>query len=311
MKERVYISGSTGMVGRNIIENLDTERFEIIAPHSVDLNLINYESIKRFLQKVQPDYVVHCAGKVGGIQANVKDSYGFFTENILMGINIVKACVETGIRNFLNLSSSCSYPYNAPIPFREDYVFSGKLEPTNEGYAIAKAAILKMCEFVTKQFEELSYKTIVPCNLYGKYDKFGREISHMIPAVIKKLHFAKENNIKNVEIWGAGTARREFMFATDLAIMVNKILNNFKILPPVMNVGLGYDYTINEYYETIAKVIGYKGGFFHDLTKPAGMERKLLDVSLQKSYGFEAIYSLEEGIRETYKYYLEGSIYAV
>ena len=311
MKKRIYVSGSTGMVGRNIIENLDSERFEILTTKSSELNLINYEQVKKYLEENRPDYIIHCAGKVGGIQANIKDSYGFFTENMLMGINLVKASVESGIKNFLNLSSSCSYPYNAPNPLKEDYVFAGKLEPTNEGYAIAKASILRMCEFITRQFEELNYKTIVPCNLYGKYDKFGEKNSHMIPAVIKKLHYAKENNISNVEIWGDGTARREFMYATDLAIMVNEILKDFEKFPTVMNIGLGYDYTVNEFYETIAKIVGYNGTFSHDLTKPAGMKQKLLDISLQKSFGLEAKHTLEAGVKETYKYYLERELQCV
>ena len=190
-------------------------------------------------------------------------------------------------------------------PLKEEYVFDGKLEPTNEGYAIAKASITKMCEFVTRQFNGYNYKTIIPCNLYGRYDKFGENNSHMIPAVIKKLHLAKENNINVVEIWGSGNARREFMYAGDLAQMVNYIVKNFEKMPPVLNVGLGYDYTVNEYYEIIAKIVGFNGTFVHDTAKPEGMKQKLLDITKQKEFGLKSIYSIEEGIKETYKYYLE------
>ncbi len=293
------------MVGRNILQNLEEDGFEILKTRSSELNLLHYDEIKNYLNENKPDFVIHCAGKVGGIQANIKDSYGFFTENMLMGINLVKAAKEAEIKNLLNLSSSCSYPPKCENPLKEEYVFDGKLEPTNEGYAIAKASITKMCEFVTRQFNGYNYKTIIPCNLYGRYDKFGENNSHMIPAVIKKLHLAKENNINVVEIWGSGNARREFMYAGDLAQMVNYIVKNFEKMPPVLNVGLGYDYTVNEYYEIIAKIVGFNGTFVHDTAKPEGMKQKLLDITKQKEFGLKSIYSIEEGIKETYKYYLE------
>lgn len=304
---KIYITGSTGMVGKNIIENLD-KKYEILTSSSKEVNLLDYYQIKNFLEINKPDFVIHCAGKVGGIQANIKDSYGFFTENMLMGLNLVRAAKEVGIKNFLNLSSSCSYPPQAPNPLKEESVFDGKLEPTNEGYAIAKASITKMCEFLTRQFEGYRYKTIIPCNLYGKYDKFGENNSHMIPAVIKKLYFAKINNLPEVEIWGDGLARREFMYATDLALMVNKIIENFDKMPNIMNVGLGYDFSVNEYYEIIAKIVGYKGTFTHDLSKPAGMKQKLLDISLQTDFGIKPQFTLEEGVKKTYEYYIEKEL---
>lgn len=303
-KLKIYISGSTGMVGKNIIDNLDKTKFDILTTKSNEVNLLNYEEIKNYLYFNKPDFIVHCAGKVGGIQANIKDSYGFFTDNILMGINLVKSAKENEIKNFLNLSSSCSYPPSAPNPLKEDSVFDGKLEPTNEGYAIAKASITKMCEFLTRQFEGYNYKTIIPCNLYGRYDKFGEHNSHMLPAVIKKLHHAKLNKIKTVDIWGDGESRREFMYAGDFAQIVVKIIERFEEIPTIMNVGLGYDYSVNEYYNAVAKIIDFKGEFTHDLTKPSGMKQKLLDISLQKSLGLEYSHSLENGIQKTYEYYL-------
>lgn len=304
MKKKIYITGSTGMVGRNIIENLNKNKFEILTTKSSEVNLLFFDQVKNFLNQTKPDIIIHCAGKVGGIQANIKDSYGFFTDNILMGINLVKAAKECDIKDFLNLSSSCSYPPSATNPLKENSIFDGKLEPTNEGYAIAKASVTKMCEFLTRQFEGYNYKTIIPCNLYGKYDKFSEKNSHMIPAVIKKLHNAKLNNIDNVKIWGDGTARREFMYAGDLAQMINYILENFERMPNIMNTGLGYDFTVNEYYEIIAKIVGYTGSFSHDLTKPSGMKQKLLDISKQTEFGIKSMFSVENGIKETYDYYL-------
>ena len=305
MNKKIYVAGSTGLVGKNIIEYLTKDGYEILTTRSHDVNLLNFDEIKKYLSDAKPDFIIHCAGKVGGIQANIKDSYGFFTENMLMGLNLVRAAKECGIKNFLNLSSSCSYPPQAPNPLKEESVFDGKLEPTNEGYAIAKASITKMCEILTRQFEDYQYKTIIPCNLYGKYDKFGENNSHMIPAVIKKLHNAKVNNIEEIEIWGDGTARREFMYAEDLAQMVSYIIKHFDSMPNVMNTGLGYDYSVNEYYEIIAKVIGYTGKFKHDLSKPAGMKQKLLDISRQSEFGIKPKFSLEDGIQRTYEYYLK------
>ena len=222
-----------------------------------------------------------------------------------MGVNLVRAAKEIGIKQFLNLSSSCSYPCNAHNPLREDIVFEGKMEPTNEGYAIAKASILKMCEYVNSQFSGYSYKTLIPCNLYGRWDKFGEKKSHMVPAIIKKIHNAKINNIKNIDIWGSGNVKREFMYAADLANLIELAIQNFEKLPDKMNVGLGYDYTVNEYYKTIAQIIGYEGDFSHDLTKPEGMTQKLLDISKQTQFGFQPKFSLEEGVKLTYEFYLE------
>ncbi len=308
MKTKIYISGGSGLVGKNIIENLDNSKYEILHPSSSELNLLNTDAVKKFLNHNKPDIVIHCAGKVGGIQANMINQFDYFTENILMGLNVVKSAKEAGVRRFLNLSSSCAYPAKAPNPLTEDLIFTGKFEQTNEGYAIAKTAILKMCDFITNQFDGFFYKTIIPCNLYGKYDKFGESNSHMIPAVIKKLYFAKINKSESVEIWGTGKSRREEMFASDFAIIISEILDRFDEMPNIMNIGSGYDYSINDYYKIIAKVIGYNGKFTHDLTKPEGMQQKLMDVSKQKSLGLKLKYSLEEGIKETYEYFLKNEL---
>ena len=308
MKTKIYISGGSGLVGKNIIENLDNSKYEILHPSSSELNLLNTDAVKEFFKHNKPDIVIHCAGKVGGIQANMINQFDYFTENILMGLNVVKSAKEAGVRRFLNLSSSCAYPAKAPNPLTEDLIFTGKFEKTNEGYAIAKTAILKMCSFITSQFDGFFYKTIIPCNLYGKYDKFGESNSHMIPAVIKKLYFAKINKLESVEIWGTGKSRREEMFASDFAIIISEILDRFDEMPNIMNIGSGCDYSINDYYKIIAKVIGYNGKFTHDLTKPEGMQQKLMDVSKQKSLGLKLKYSLEEGIKETYEYFLKNEL---
>ena len=301
---RIYITGGTGLVGSNIIENENIKQCTIIAPKHSELDLLNFNEVKNFIKEEKPNLIIHTAGQVGGIQANIKDPYGFFTNNTVIGLNLVRAAKEIGIKNLLNLSSSCSYPCDISKVLSEEMILTGPFEPTNEGYAIAKTAILRMCEYVTKQFEGFHYKTLIPCNLYGRYDKFSPKNSHLIPAIIRKLHEAKLNNINEVDIWGDGLARREFMYAGDFAEIVVKVIQNFEQIPTTLNIGLGRDYSVNEYYETVAKIVGYKGKFIHDLTKPSGMKQKLLDISKQKSLGFNSRYTLKEGIAKTYDYFL-------
>ena len=306
---RIFISGATGLVGRNVIERLSLENnIELLTPTSSELNLLDYTKVSEYINTHKPDVIIHCAGKVGGIQANMKDLYGFLQANLVMGVNLVKAAKESQIKNFLNLSSSCAYPRNAQNPLSEDQILKGELEPTNEGYALAKITVMKMCEYITNQNSGYYYKTLIPCNLYGKWDKFSPENSHMIPGVIRKIHEAKQNNIDNVEIWGDGEARREFMYAGDVADCICMAVKNIESMPAVMNVGLGHDFSINEYYEIIAKVIGYKGSFTHDLSKPVGMKQKLLNVDKQKNWGWSPKNTLEEGITKTYEFYKEQEL---
>lgn len=301
---KIYITGGSGLVGRNIIENSYISNCSIVAPKHSELDLMDYNSVFTFISKEKPDFIIHTAGQVGGIQANMKDPYGFFTNNTIMGINIVRAAKEIGIKNLLNLSSSCSYPCNISTSLEEDMILTGPFERTNEGYAIAKTAILRMCEYITNQFKGFHYKTLIPCNLYGRHDKFSPKNSHLIPAIIRKLYDAKVNNVSCVDIWGDGLSRREFMYAADFGHIVVDVLQNFEKIPTVLNIGLGYDYSINEYYDVVAKIVGYKGEFKHDLSKPSGIKQKLLNIEKQKELGFKCQYSLEEGIKATYDYFL-------
>ena len=303
MFKKIYITGGSGLVGRNLRENEIIAQSTIIAPTHKSLDLLDYNRVYNFIKKEKPDLIIHTAGQVGGIAANMADPYGFFSSNAVMGINLVRAAKELGIKNFLNLSSSCFYPCGAKNPLKEDVILTGSFEKTNEGYALAKASVLKMCEYISEQFQGYNYKTLIPCNLYGRYDKFSPKESHLVPAIIRKIADAKKLGLKTIEIWGDGESRREFMYAGDFAQMIPKILEKFDIIPNVMNIGLGYDYTINEYYETVANVIGYKVEFTHDLTKPSGMKQKLLDISFQKRIGINNSFSLEEGIQKTYEYY--------
>lgn len=305
---KILVTGSGGLVGHNVIDNPEISKNELLTPRSKDLNLLDYLSVFDYIKNNKPDLIIHCAGKVGGIQANMKDMYGFYTENALMGMNLVRAAKECGVKKFINLSSSCTYPRDYINPLKEEYTLKAELEPTNEGYALAKLSILKMCEYISKEYEGFEYKTLIPCNLYGKYDKFDEKNAHMIPSIIRKLDQAKKQNLESVEIWGDGEARREFMYAGDLADCIAFTISNWKKVPVLMNVGLGYDYTVNEYYENIKKILGYKGTFTHDLTKPVGMKQKLLDVTRAKDIGWIAKTSLEEGVKYTYEYYINENI---
>lgn len=302
---RILITGSTGMVGRNLLEHPEVNTFELLTPKSAELNLLQYESVIEYLNKFKPDMIIHAAGKVGGIQANIQEPVKFLMENMDMGRNVIWAAKNAGILKVLNLGSSCMYPRDASNPLSEDLILKGQLEPTNEGYALAKIMTARLCQYIQSEDSKYQYKTLIPCNLYGRWDKYEPEHSHMIPAVIRKIHESKISGENTLEIWGDGTARREFMYAGDLADCIIKAIKDFDSLPSTLNVGLGHDYTINEYYKIIAEIVGYDGKFVHDLTKPVGMKQKLVDVSRLSTWGWHSTVSLCEGIKETYKYYLE------
>ncbi len=292
------------MVGKNIIEFEKAKRYILFTPSRKELNLLDRISVDSYIKQNQPDIVIHCAGIVGGIQANMAEPVKFLVDNTQMGLNIIMAAKDAGIKKFINMSSSCMYPREAINPLGEELILTGELEPTNEGYALAKISSTRLCEYINKEDSSCLYKTVIPCNLYGRYDKFDPKHSHMLPAVVKKVHEAKEAHLDS-DIWGSGEARREFMYAEDLADFIYYALENFEEMPQNINVGLGYDYTINEYYKAIAKVIGFKGKFIHDRSKPIGMKQKLIDNTRLKEFGWSYKTSLEEGIKKIYEYYLQ------
>ncbi len=304
-KKKIVLTGGGGMVGRNLLEHPAIGEFEVLAPRSGELDLRDFNAVQAYLHEHQPDMVIHAAGKVGGIQANMREPVGFLLENLDMGRNIVWASRQAGVRHLLNLGSSCMYPRNHNEPLGEEMVLKGELEPTNEGYALAKVVTARLCEYIMREDASYQYKTLIPCNLFGRHDKFDPAHSHLIPAIIHKVHQAKQNGQESVEIWGDGTARREFMYSGDLADALVRAIKEFEALPAMMNIGLGHDYTINEYYQAAADVMGYKGTFIHDLSKPVGMARKLVSVERQQAWGWRAQNELRSGIEKTYEYYLK------
>lgn len=301
---RIFLTGGNGMVGRNLLAHSAASKHEIFAPTSKELDLRCYQSVESYLGNIQPDLVVHAAGKVGGIQTNIREPVHFLLDNLDVGRNIVWASRNTGVRKLINLGSSCMYPRNAPNPLTENLILSGELEPTNEGYALAKIVVARLCEYIGRESAEYRYKTLIPCNIYGSYDKFDPLHSHMVPAIIRKLHLAKLQKLPSVDIWGDGTARREFMYAGDLSDCIWRGVECFDSLPPIMNVGLGYDRTVNEYYRVAAAVVGYSGLFEHDLSKPVGMARKLVSIERSREWGWTAETSLHDGLAKTYEFFL-------
>jgi len=303
---RVLLTGATGMVGQNILNNPSVLEHEILTPSRQELDLRDYGGIRYYLKETQPDMIIHAAGTVGGIQANVKEPVRFLVDNLDIGRNLIIAARDTGISKLLNIASSCMYPRDVINPLKEEFILMGQLEPTNEGYALAKIMATRLCQYINREDETYTYKTIVPCNLYGKWDKFDPSTSHMVPAVIRKIHEAKQNSSPVVEIWGDGTVRREFMYAGDLADFVGKALSGFDSMPEIMNVGLGEDLSILEYYQAIAEVVGYHGSFEFNLDKPVGMQRKVVDVTRQRRWGWMPKMTLFEGVSQTYEFFLNG-----
>ena len=305
---KILLTGSTGMVGKNILEHKNSKLFHLLTPTSKELNILNFADVDNYICMHAPDLIIHAAGKVGGIQANKAHPISFLVENMDLGRNIIIAAKKNNVKKLINLSSSCIYPRDAINPLNEDLILKGELEPTNEGYAIAKIFAQRLTEYIKREDISFNYKTIIPCNLYGKYDKFEPSHSHMLPAVIWKIHKAKLNKLSTVEIWGDGEARREFMYATDFADLIWYSVMNFEKMPDLMNVGLGQDFSINQYYRVIANVIGYNGSFVHDLTKPVGMQQKLVNIKKLNEFGWENKYTLEKGIKLTYDFFLKTVI---
>lgn len=301
--KKILVTGSTGLVGKNFVNHSQSSQYQILAPRHSELDLLNSQDVMTYLKENKPDVIVHCAARVGGIKSNMNNLFGYLYDNAAMGFNLINAAKHAGIDEIINLGSSCMYPKDAVNPLVEKDLLSGKLEETNEGYAISKLAVAKLCLYATQQLN-LNYKTLIPCNLYGLWDKFDVERSHMLPAAIRKIHFSKLTN-DNVEIWGSGTARREFMFAEDLANFIYFALDNFDKIPSIMNVGTGKDHTILEYHEIVRNVLNADVRFVTNQEMPDGMKQKVLDVSIQQNLGWSPSTSLTSGIEKTYKHFLE------
>lgn len=303
MAGSILLFGATGMVGRNVLDLAAERGIEIAAPSRQEVDLSDAAAVLECLRRVEPEIVIHAAGRVGGIAANMREPVAFLTQNWDMGRNVIMAAREAGVRRLINLGSSCMYPKDFPRPLAEDDILAGPLEPTNEAYAIAKTAVQRLALYVSQEDPGFSFKSLIPCNLFGRYDTFDPARSHLAAAAIAKLHRAKTEGRKTIDIWGDGTARREFLYAGDLADAILTAVERFDTLPAVMNVGAGRDWSVEEYYRIAADVIGFEGAFTHDLTKPVGMRQKLMNVARADAWGWSAKTPLRDGLAHAYAYY--------
>lgn len=305
---RVLVTGGSGFVGKNLLEHPDVVKHEVFAPTRAQLNLSIPSMIDFFISANKPDIIVHLAGRVGGIQANIADPVGFLLDNLQIGINVVTAAKECGVKKLLNLGSSCMYPVDAPQPYKEESLLSGPVEPTNEGYAMAKLTIMRLCQYLNR--DGFAYKTLIPPGIYGPHAHFDGDKAHLVCAVMARLHKAKVEGATSVPIWGDGTARREFIFAPTLADCVVRAIDEFDTLPEVMNVGVGWDMSVAKWVRKIAEVVGYEGEFAYDLAKPQGQARKLMDVSLARQWwdGKEWPAALEDALVLTYDWYVRNAV---
>jgi GDP-L-fucose synthase len=300
---KVCILGSTGLVGSNLYKKY-LEKYPdaiILAPKRYSLNLNSWNDTLDYLLTNKPDLVFLCAAKVGGIKANNDFKASFITENLKIQTNVIEGCFLAGIKKLIFLGSSCIYPKNAEIPIKEESLLSGYLEPTNDAYAIAKIAGIKMCQSYRQQYGS-DYISVMPSNLYGPGDNFDLNSSHVLPALIRKFHEAKIENKPEVEIWGTGKPMREFLYVEDLADALIFLSENYSD-ERIINVGAGQDVTISDLANMIAKEIGYEGNIIFNPEYPDGTMRKVMDTTRINDLGWKPTTTLEEGIRKTYEYY--------
>ena len=316
LTDRIYIAGHNGLVGSAIVRQLKERGFlNLIMRSHKELDLIDQNQVQVFFKKEKPDYVILAAAKVGGIHANNSYPADFIYKNIMIESNVINSAYENKVRRLLFLGSTCIYPKSAEQPMQEDALLTNILEPTNEPYAIAKIAGIKLCESYNRQ-HNTDFRSVMPTNLYGINDNFHPKNSHVIPALIQRFHQAKINNDPEVVVWGTGDAMREFLYVDDMAQASLFVLEldeqiykaNTKPMLSHINVGTGKDLTIREMVEIMKKVVGYKGKLVFDNTKPDGAARKLIDISRLSSLGWEYSVDLKEGLEKTYEWYLEKSI---
>ena len=301
----IYIAGHQGMVGSAVWRALESRGYSnLIGKTSTELDLRNQQAVNDFYSSEKPKVVIDAAAKVGGILANNDYPYQFLMENMQIQNNLIDGAHKAGIDKFIFLGSSCIYPKFANQPLKEEYLLTDSLEPTNEWYALAKITGVKACQSIRKQYGK-EYLSLMPTNLYGYNDNFNLKTSHVLPAMIRKFHEAKESNQSPVTLWGSGTPMREFLFVDDMAEAVVYALEN-KLTEHLYNIGSGKDITIKELAEIIQKVIGHKGKIIWDSSKPDGTPRKLMDVSKMKAVGWSYSTELYDGVKKTYNWFLQN-----
>jgi len=297
---RVLLTGGSGLVGRSILRNAPSG-IDIFSPSRTDLDLTSSVDVQRYLHENDIDSVIMAAAQVGGIGANSKDQYGFLYSNLQIQNGVIEGAKAAEVQNFLFLGSSCIYPNNPIGAIREDSILTGSLEPTNEGYALAKIAGVKMCAAIRKEYN-LNFFSLMPTNLYGPFDNYNVETSHVPAALLRKFHEAKIKNLPKVTVWGTGAPLREFMHVDDLAhacwFFLNRRLNH-----DVINIGTGIEISISDFALLVSEIVGFEGKIFFDPDKPDGTTRKLLNIDLAKKFGWESTIDLENGLKSTYEWF--------
>lgn len=302
---KVMITGAAGMLGRSL-----TNQWQVIRPDDqvvpitrTQVDLRSSPDTARIVRDAAPDLIVHTAARVGGIQANMADPTGFLLDNLLIDSSVISAALESEVKKLIYIGSSCMYPRDFRQPLVETDILAAPLEPTNEGYALAKISAARLCSYASAQYGR-EFRVIIPSNLYGPYDDFAPQHSHLVAASLEKVHRAQASQAPTVEIWGTGTARREFTFVVDLADWLIRSVDGMALWPDVMNVGCGEDHSVGEFYEMAKEITGYRGRFVHDLSKPEGMARKLMDSSRARQHGWNPSTSIRDGMAQTYRHYL-------
>ena len=314
LNDKIYIAGHRGLVGSAIVRQLESRGFtNLLMRTHKELDLTNQAQVQDFFQKEQPDYVILAAAKVGGIHANNTYPADFIYQNMMIEANVINSAYENKVKRLLFLGSTCIYPKAVEQPMREDALLTDVLEPTNEPYALAKIAGIKLCESYNRQ-HGTDFRSVMPTNLYGVNDNFHPENTHVIPALMRRFHEAKTNNDSEVVVWGTGNAMREFLYVDDMAAASLFVLEldektyqaNTQLMLSHINVGTGKDVTIREMAETMKQVVGFEGELSFDTTKPDGAPRKLIDVSRLANIGWNYSVDLKDGLTKTYNWYLES-----
>ncbi|MEI5911312.1 GDP-L-fucose synthase [Bacillus albus] len=301
---RIYVAGHRGLVGSAILRKLEEQGYtNLVYKTSKELDLRDPRQVEEFFQAEKIEYVFLAAAKVGGIVANNQYPADFIRDNLMIQTNVIDSAYRSGVEKLLFLGSTCIYPKLAPQPLKEEYLLTGELEPTNEPYALAKIAGIKMCESYNRQYGT-KYISAMPTNLYGQNDNFDLHTSHVLPALIRKFHEAKENNAEFVEVWGTGTPLREFLYSDDLADACVYLMNNYEG-NEIVNIGVGEDLSIKELAEKVKATVGFTGELRFDTSKPDGTPRKLVDVTKINTLGWKATTSLEEGLKKAYNWFLQ------
>jgi GDP-L-fucose synthase len=301
MSKKILITGSNGMLGKSICKSSKFKNYKLIKTYRKSIDLRNIKNFEKLIKKTRPDIVIHCAAKVGGIKDNINNPLDYLNDNFIINYNVINTCYKFKIKNLINIASSCIYPKNFNKKLKETNLLDGKLEETNEGYALSKIFGLKLCKLIS-DIKGYNYISVIPCNLFGPYDKFDINRAHLLPSIIQKSLDAKKNNKKNILMWGNGLVRREFLYIDDLVDFLYICTQNLNKVPRIINVGYGKDFTVKNFYQMVINIIDKDIKIKKKLNMPVGQKFKLLDISLAKKLGWKPKTRIKDGIYNTIKY---------